>query len=630
MVRGYFRMPEHRPQDSAGRRRTWPFYFLALLCLGGPWGLPAAAAAAEAAVVLRSVKITGAKTIPAKKVLEELSMPLPSRWPWKKPPPFRPEDLETDVERLKLFYQRRGFYHAHITPEVRLKDNRAQVVIKVEEGPGVKVTRLEVKMAPTAAPLCPGLDLGPLADRHPLKIGDRFAEEAYESLKLLYLNHLMDNGYPRAKVEGKVYLDEGKNTAEIHLTVTPGVLCYFGPATLKGKTETPEWVIMRKLTFKPGELFSFKELYESQRRLYSLDLFQSVILTPAEVPEGERHIPIVVEVKDKKKRSIKLGLGYGDEDEFRARVAFRFRNLCDGGRMLDLDTKYSRLEYRVEGTFFNPQLWATHNDLVVQTGVIRRYLPGFTDRAWFTQVRLERDLFWDVRGFLGHGLEFARPFNIPEETLVITETQTGKLYRASMAMGGLRRDTTDNPVDPHRGGVLSLAGDAAPNFLGSDIQFMRGVAEVRRYQSVIWSNFILAGKLKFGIIEPIQGTHEIPVFRRFFSGGYNSVRGYRLDYLGPRNTSGVPLGGNTILEGSLETRIPIYKEFRAVAFLDFGNVFLKPQDTDVGQLKYSSGFGLRYQTFFGPLGIDFGFPLNPINRRQDPGYRIHFTIGQAF
>jgi outer membrane translocation and assembly module TamA len=298
--------------------------------------------------------------------------------------------------------------------------------------------------------------------------------------------------------------------------------------------------------------------------------------------------------------------------------------------MLDLDTKYSRLEYRVEGTFLNPQIWTTYNDLVIQTGVIRRYLPGFTDRAWFTQVRLERDLFWNFRGFLGHGLEFARPFNIPEETLIITETQAGKLYRASMAMGGLRRDTTDNPIDPHRGGILSLTGEGAPDFLGSDLQFVRGVVDVRRYHSLFWKDFILAGRLKFGIIEPIQETEEIPVFRRFFAGGYNSVRGYRLDYLGPRNAAGNPIGGTSLLEGSLETRIPLYKEFRAVVFLDFGNVFLKPRDTTVGQLKYSSGFGLRYQTFFGPLGVDFGFPLNRIDPRRDPGYRIHFTIGQAF
>jgi outer membrane protein assembly factor BamA len=355
-----------------------------------------------------------------------------------------------------------------------------------------------------------------------------------------------------------------------------------------------------------------------------------VALIPEEVPERERHIPIVVEVQEKKKRSLKTGLGYGDEDEFRARLGLRFRNFLGGGRVVDLDTKFSRLEYRVEGTFFNPLLWGSNNDFVYQTGWIRRYLPGFTDKAYFSQVRLERDLPWRIRGYVGYGLEFTRPFNISEETLaLLSETQTGKLYRASMALLGLRRETMDNVIDPHRGGLLSLGQEFAPDFLGSQIQFLRTIAEIRRYQSLGDTDYILAGRLKFGVIEPIQATGEIPIFRRFFAGGYNSVRGYRLDYLGPRNAAGSPLGGNALVEGSLEARVPVYKELRAVAFLDFGNVYLNARDVDVGQLKYSSGVGLRYHTFIGPIGVDLGFPLNPIDPGKDR-YRVHFTIGQAF
>jgi outer membrane translocation and assembly module TamA len=312
-------------------------------------------------------------------------------------------------------------------------------------------------------------------------------------------------------------------------------------------------------------------------------------------------------------------------------MAVRFRNLAGGGRVLEVDTKFSRLEYRVEGTFLNPLVFGSNNDFVYQTGWVRRYLPGFTDKAYFSQVRLERDLPWKFRGYMGYGLEFTRPFNISEDTLAILSqtTQAGKLYRASMALVGLRQETMDNVADPHRGGQIFLNQEFAPTFLGSQIQFVRTIAEVRRYQSLGNTDYILAGKLKFGIIDPIQSTSDIPIFRRFFAGGYNSVRGYRLDYLGPRDASGNPIGGQALIEGSLEARIPIYKEFRAVAFLDFGNVYLDIKDIDVGQLKYSSGVGLRYQTIIGPIGVDLGFPLNPIDPSRDK-YRFHFTIGQAF
>ncbi len=83
------------------------------------------------------------------------------------------------------------------------------------------------------------------------------------------------------------------------------------------------------------------------------------------------------------------------------------------------------------------------------------------------------------------------------------------------------------------------------------------------------------------------------------------------------------------MEGSLEARIPIYKEIRGVTFLDFGNVFFNIPDFNLGQLKYAAGVGLRYMTPVGPVGVDIGIPLNPISGHKD-NYHINFSIGQAF
>lgn len=600
----------------------------AFMLMAAAGNLPATATGPpESPVTLRSLKINGAKGVPKKIILEELITPLPSIWPWKKPPVFRPQELEDDLERLRVMYRRYGFYHARITSEVEIKDSRAVVKINIIEGPEVLVTKMKID---TAAGF-PAEALAEMQRKSPLLVGERFTEEKYEALKRQYLNYLLDHGYPRAQVQGRVLLDEEQNTAQVEVTTIAGPLCYFGEVRVKGKPETPEKVILRKITFKKGEPFSFKEIYDSRQQIYRLDLFQTVTITPEEVPETVHTIPMTVEVQEKKKRALKLGLGYGDEDQFRARMGLRFRNPAGGGRMLEVDTKFSRLEYRVEGSFLNPMILGSNFDLVYQTGWVRRYLPSFTDKAYFSQVRLERDLPWKFRGYVGHGLEFTRPFNISEDTLAILSqtTQAGKLYRASMGLAGLRQETMDNIADPHRGGLVVLNQEFAPTFFGSQIQFLRTLAEVRRYQSLGHTDYIMAGRLKFGIIDPIQNTSDIPIFRRFFAGGYNSVRGYRLDYLGPRDASGNPIGGQALLEGSLETRIPIYKEFRAVAFLDFGNVYLQLNQIDVGQLKYSSGVGLRYQTSIGPIGVDVGFPLNPIDPSRDK-YRFHFTIGQTF
>ncbi|MFP3868971.1 MAG: autotransporter assembly complex protein TamA [Desulfobacteraceae bacterium] len=576
---------------------------------------------------LRSLEITGNQIIPTKKIKEELTLTLPSRWPWKKLPPFEPKGLERDVERLQGFYRQQGFYHARITPEIKKDDKgRVQVVVNIDEGPWIEVTDVDIDID---NPLL-AVELSKLQDQWPLKPGERFMESNYEELKRLYLNYLLDHGYPRGTVEGKIYLDDVENTAKIKVEVAPGPLSYFGEIRVEGEQETPEYIILRELTFKKGETFNFAEIYNSQRNLYRLDLFKSVALTPQEVPETERHIPILVKLEEKKKRSTKVGLGYGDEEELRARLALRIRNVGGGGRVLDLESKYSSIESKVEAILTNPQLWASFYDLAFHGGWVREDLPAFTNRSYFTQTRLERNLPWDFRLHFGHNLIFTRYYDIhPETKELLREPESDKLFRISSAILGLYQDTTDISLDPTQGGLLIGEGELASDFIGSNLQFGSMLLEARRYQGIGGKKFIMAARLKLGLIEPIQGTDEIPLYRRFFCGGYNSVRGYRLDYLGPRDSAGNPLGGNALLEGSLEARVPLYKEFRAVAFLDFGNVYPLVEDLDIGQLKYSAGFGLRYASPIGPVGIDIGFPLNPIDPAKDD-YRIHFTIGQAF
>jgi outer membrane protein assembly complex protein YaeT len=597
--------------------------------------LPAVAVSAPPAVMakdmtLHSFRIVGAQTLKVKDLKKELSEKLPAFWPpWRTPPPFRLQDLDYDIERLKNVYRRQGFYHTEIKPEISYgPGGKADVTLKIHEGPWVKVTDIDVEVAGA-------VDLSDLRQKWPLNPGERFAEKPYDELKNLYLNYLPNHGYPKVKVRGRVYLNEETNTAKILLTVNPGPLCYFGPLRIKDedKLETPAAAILDKLTFKPGQVFNLGEIFNTQRKLYATDLFRSVVLTPEQVPPQESTIPLVIEIEEKKKRSAKMGLGYGDEEKIRARLGLRYRNLWGGGRLLDLDARYSTLGFLFSESFTNPVVFGSHFDFVNQSGARRRYLPGFNDQAYFTQSRLERDIPWDLRVYFGHGLEFARPFDIPVATLIRLEgTQPEKMYRASYALLGLRQDTTNSRIEPSQGGIFNLANEFAPTFLGSGLQFVQSVLDWRRYQAIGDSKFVAAGRVRCGLIQPIQATNTIPISRLFFSGGATSVRGYKLDYLGPRNASGDPVGGEAVMELSIEGRfpLPIYEKIGGVVFLDAGNVFPKIHNVDLGQLKYSPGFGLRYLSPIGAIGIDIAFPTNRINYAQDSPYQIHFTVGYGF
>jgi outer membrane protein insertion porin family len=132
-----------------------------------------------------------------------------------------------------------------------------------------------------------------------------------------------------------------------------------------------------------------------------------------------------------------------------------------------------------------------------------------------------------------------------------------------------------------------------------------------------------------------RGTSgELPLFERFFPGGIGSVRGYEYYRLGPRevlfNQFGQPfafedVGGSKELILTNEVTFPLIEGLgiRGVVFLDAGNSFRLRESIGLNKLQAAYGLGIRWRSPFGPLRIEFGFPINP---RQDD-VRTDFIFG---
>ena len=106
------------------------------------------------------------------------------------------------------------------------------------------------------------------------------------------------------------------------------------------------------------------------------------------------------------------------------------------------------------------------------------------------------------------------------------------------------------------------------------------------------------------------------------------MRGYARRKLGPLNANGDPIGGLSLIEGSLELRRPIWGPLGGALFIDFGQVSTRSFDLPVNDLKFGSGFGLNYQTPVGPLALYLGFPWRP--PRGEASWQIYFSVGAYF
>jgi outer membrane protein assembly factor BamA len=163
--------------------------------------------------------------------------------------------------------------------------------------------------------------------------------------------------------------------------------------------------------------------------------------------------------------------------------------------------------------------------------------------------------------------------------------------------------------------------------LGGDFEFVKIQGEVRRYH-LLMPRLVLAGRLKVGFADPSGHSKEIPLFERFYAGGISSVRGYGRHRLGPISASDDPIGGRSLLEGSLELRRQLTEKIGGTLFLDFGQVSVHSFDVPLEDIQFSTGFGVLYTTPVGPVLLALGFPFNPPH--GDQAWQVHFSIGQFF
>jgi outer membrane translocation and assembly module TamA len=214
------------------------------------------------------------------------------------------------------------------------------------------------------------------------------------------------------------------------------------------------------------------------------------------------------------------------------------------------------------------------------------------------------------------------------------DPQTGKGAGMLSAIEiDMERNTSARPLDPRGGYVASFHFETAGGPLAGDFRYNEVVAEGRTYLE-IGTRMVWANRLRLGTIAGAESS-KIPFFKRYFLGGSTSLRGWGRYEVSPLSGSGLPIGGRSMLESSTELRFRLTPKLSGVAFVDAGNVW--PEDWQIrGNLRYTVGPGLRYDTPIGPVRGDLGVQLNPIpgllinGKPELRKWRVHFSIGQAF
>jgi outer membrane protein assembly complex protein YaeT len=565
--------------------------------------------------------------------------------PWSRKRYFDRRAFEADLKRIEAFYRDRGFPDARVRSfDVRLNEaqDKVDVTVDIVEGEPIRVEAIEIR----GFDVLPADRQGELQDTLPLQPGRPLDRQLTTASRERALNALRDDGYPYAEVTVEE-TEAGPRRRRLTFTATPGVLARFGEVDIRGFASVSENVIRRQLTFEPGDRFTRRELRESQRKLYSLELFEFVNVEPLEEPVlMNEEVPVRITVAEGKHQKVTTGVGYGTEEQARARIRWDHRNVFGGAQQAGVEAKWSSLDRGVRVDYREPFFLSSRLSLNFDGQAWQAREPVYDSKQLGGRVILRyqpnQQSFWTV-SFINERQESTiDPAALEDPTirddliaLGLDPTTGGSRGTLSGVAFDISRNTTDSLLNATSGYVLTGHVEQAGRLMWGSYNFWSATAEARHFLT-LRRRVTVANRFRIGSIVPTANDEaNVPFYRRFFLGGSSSIRGWGRFDVSPLS-EGFPIGGLSMLEGSAETRFQLKGKFGAVAFFDFGNVWREAKNFDLGDLRFAVGPGLRYQTPIGPARLDVGYQLNPIEgllidgEPQKRRIRIHFSVGQAF
>jgi outer membrane protein assembly complex protein YaeT len=617
----------------------------------------------EAKVKVSSLSLRGVHAVEEAQLRAALQTKAGSWIPFSKKPAFDTDEFQRDLTRLRNFYTERGYPDARVTDvDVAFDDKKEHVklTVTVREGEPLRVESMRFE----GFAVLPERRQQALQKRLGLASGDVRDRRRVDTARSTALNVLQEFGYPYAKVTVDELPGESAKGVAIVLRATPGQEATFGPVEVRGNASVGEDVILRQLAFKPGDRYSAGRVRASQSRLSSLDLFRFAYVEPRGQETQPAAVPMRITVAEDKHRQFTGAVGYGTEEKARIRGEWKHVNFLGGARSAGLEAKFSSLDRGVRLNFNEPWFFTRHLSFSAQAQTWDEREPVYRvttygGRAGVSWRRERRNPVTRRGATTSLGVSFINEFTdyrVSDEVLADPnlrntlislgiDPETGA---ATGTMVSLRvqadHDTTSSRLDPQRGFALSGALEQAGKFLPGSFTYTEFSGEARAYFSTRRPSeasagrrgIVFAGRVRGSTIDaPPPTDAAVPFFKRYFLGGSTSIRGWGRYEVSPLE-SGQPIGGLSVVESSFEVRVPVGTKLSAVAFVDAGSVGRNPWKLDPGGFRSAVGPGVRYDTPIGPVRLDLGFQLNPIDGLLVKGkpearpWRAHISIGQAF
>ncbi len=479
----------------------------------------------------------------------------------------------------------------------------------------------------------------------------------------------MDQGYLFFQVM-PVEINVNQNMINYQIRIIEGKEARNGTITIKGNTKTNDFVILREIRTKPGDLFNKGDIMRTQRELAQLGYFneQAFQVNPLPNPsKGTVDIEYVVE--EKNSDQIELSGGYGGAGP------------TSSGRIIGtLGLTFNNFSTR---NFFKKNAWsplpggdgqrlslrAQSNGRFYQSytfSFIEPWLGGkkpnslsfsINHTALSSNGKLRSEDGYAGLSISGVGLGIGKRNKWPDDYFS-TYIELGYKYydvvndtRFPVFSKGIandislqytiQRSSVSAPTYPQSGSNFTFLSKATLPYSSLTSKDYSLLSPQERYKyleyyrlkfTAEWflplskdKKLILMSRFGMGYLGAYNKAKGVSPFERYSMGGsglsgVNQIGGISILALrGYEDQSISSAGGDPIVaKYTIELRYPIslnpQATFFALAFLEGGNTFPTFDKFNPFNVKRTAGIGIRvFLPMFGMLGLDYGLGFDKLN-----------------
>lgn len=522
-----------------------------------------------------------------------------------------------DVDQFLKALKSEGYYGGRVAADIDATADPVRVTFEVRPGRVYRLTSVDIQMTQAGAAIQQERpDLAELG----LTLGQAARGRIILDAEAALLRYYQTRGFAftRSK-DRRVAVDHGEKSVVVTYRIELGKRVRFGSTQIIGLESVDAAFVRGQIPWKEGDSFDVQLLEDLKNRLIASGLFSTVQVRQGETRRQDRFLPVNIMVTERKHRSIGAGVSYRTDEGAGGSISWEHRNLLGRGERLELDAAASGIALSAGGSFFKPQFLREDQTLRLNLRFADENTDAFDSQNIRSAILVDRELTEEITVSAGLGHKFSK---VEQKD----ETERFSLLYAPLSFDW---DSSDQLLDPTRGGRLILQVAPFQDIETTDLNFVKSRITATRYLSLLEApSVVLAARASLGAINGAS-LFDIPADERLYAGGGGSIRGYAFQSAGPLDEEDDPVGGRSVLELSGELRLKLTHRIGMVTFLDGGSAFSSTFPDSNDDLLWAAGLGFRYFTPIGPLRLDVGFPLD---RRKDidDAFQIYVSIGQAF